>query len=74
MAHFDDIRVPYYHATFLSSDGKYRQVVDTNSHPFIWMSIEFDVFRRSWTLIQWRQISMDEYDVFAYCVNNKLIK
>lgn len=74
MAHFDDIRVPYYHATFLSSDGKYRQVVDANSHPFIWMSIEFGDFGRPWTLIQWRQISMDEYDVFAYCVNNKLIK
>lgn len=74
MAHFDDIRIPYYHATFLSPDGKYRQVVDMNSHPFIWMAIEYADFGRPWTLIQWQKISEAEYDVFAYCVKNSLIK
>lgn len=64
------LRLPYYHATFVDQNGVYKQIVDSNSHPFIWMDIEFNTFNRRWILLNWKQINDTEYHYFKQYEKN----
>lgn len=58
------LRLPYYHATFVSDAGIFVNIIDSNSHPFIWMKIELETFQRKWILVSWQEITDTEYHYY----------
>lgn len=69
----DKIRVPYYFANVTNvKTGVVATVVDSNSHPFIWMAIQGDM-GQYWHLLFWKEISKDEYEAFIQFKKNKSI-
>lgn len=61
-----------YIATFVRVENGipiYKQVVDRYSHPFQWTAIQKEMYGLDWTLLFWKEITVEEYDFFHH---NKL--
>jgi hypothetical protein len=69
------MKLDYYWAVFKTESSKGSeitlQVCDKQSHPFIWMRIQKEMYANEWICLNWKVISEEEFEYYKDTVNGR---
>ncbi len=62
------MKIPFYYAVFqkINEYGGFTTQcrVDRDSHPFIWCEIQYAIYNKTFAVINWKEITEEEYNYF----------